>query len=1032
MATTFVDYAGDGNNNKAFSFPSYQESDIKIEVDGVVKTTSTHYNITSYTTTGGGTVVFTAGNIPASGTDIRIYRDTDVDSAKATFAAGSSVKAGDLNNNTTQLLYAIDEQKTQTIQTEDIKDNAITSAKILGNAVNSAHLADGSVGSSELQSDSVGTTQIKDNAVTSAKIAADAVGSAQIADGAVGASEIAADAVRAAQIQDGSVGSSEIAADAVGSAQIATNAVGSSEIADGAVDSAQIAADAVGSAQLADGAVGSAAIAADAVGAAQLADGAVGSAALAADSVGSAQISDGAVGSSEIAADAVGAPQIADGAVGSAALAADSVGAAQIADGAVGSAALAADSVGSAQISDGAVGASEIAADAVRSAQIQDDAVGSSEIAASAVQNNQLANNAVSSDKITADAVGSAQLADGSVGSAALDANSVGTVQLKDNAVTMDEIGCEQTTISDSDTHVPTSGAVVDYVSTQLATVGGFETIATDAAFPNSQPASGIIVSVADAGGLVVNGSGQSTTGRTVGGSTVTINGINSQFNSTTVAAGVAFMVESTGSGHIYNYHKATLKEADLINLSSDIDDFGNRYRVESSAPGSNNDEGDLYFDTTANKMYVYDGSAWGQVTSTGEFKILGVKDNGQAHNGTGPTFNGSNDQFDLFESTSDASIDQASQLIVVLNGVVQKPNDGTWSGSEEGFYLDGADGIKFCDPPPSGSTCFVTKCGSGVSIPTPGDNTVTAAKTDISLVQGDIIYSNGTDSWTRLAKGSAGQVLKMNSGASAPEWGTDNDTQLSTEAVEDIVGGMLDGTETGISVSYDDTDGNIDFVVDDTTKLPLAGGTVTGDVFFDNGTNAGKDMLWDVSGDALILNDDVQLQLGTGSDMRFYHSGSHGYLNVVTGNLEIRTNSNEAAITCTANAGVDLYYDTNQEFATVSGGVKLYGHSESIVTTLTSASSITIDFSLSNHFECTMGHNIAFGNPTTESQGQSGTIVLTQDGTGSRTASWGSQFLWAGGTAPTLSTAAGAVDRIDYFVAGADKIHCVASLAMA
>ena len=40
------------------------------------------------------------------------------------------------------------------------------------------------------------------------------------------------------------------------------------------------------------------------------------------------------------------------------------------------------------------------------------------------------------------------------------------------------------------------------------------------------------------------------------------------------------------------------------------------------------------------------------------------------------------------------------------------------------------------------------------------------------------------------------------------------NNTQLSTENVEDIVGGMLDGTETGISVSYDDTDGNLDFVV--------------------------------------------------------------------------------------------------------------------------------------------------------------------------------------------------------------------------
>ena len=44
-------------------------------------------------------------------------------------------------------------------------------------------------------------------------------------------------------------------------------------------------------------------------------------------------------------------------------------------------------------------------------------------------------------------------------------------------------------------------------------------------------------------------------------------------------------------------------------------------------------------------------------------------------------------------------------------------------------------------------------------------------------------------------------------------------DTQLTTEQVQDIVGGMLSGnTETRIAVSYDDSDGTIDFVVDDMT----------------------------------------------------------------------------------------------------------------------------------------------------------------------------------------------------------------------
>ena len=46
----------------------------------------------------------------------------------------------------------------------------------------------------------------------------------------------------------------------------------------------------------------------------------------------------------------------------------------------------------------------------------------------------------------------------------------------------------KQTTITDDDTKFPTSGAIVDYVAAQIAPIGGLEVIATDAAFPNTQP----------------------------------------------------------------------------------------------------------------------------------------------------------------------------------------------------------------------------------------------------------------------------------------------------------------------------------------------------------------------------------------------------------------------------------------------------------------------------------------------------------------------------------------------------------------
>ncbi len=98
-------------------------------------------------------------------------------------------------------------------------------------------------------------------------------------------------------------------------------------------------------------------------------------------------------------------------------------------------------------------------------------------------------------------------------------------------------------------------------------------------------------------------------------------------------------------------------------------------------------------------------------------------------------------------------------------------------------------------------------------------------------------------------------------------------------------------------------------------------------------------------------------------------------------------------------------------------------------ITALTSAASVTIDMANSNNFSCTMAHNITFANPSNDTAGQCGSIFLTQDGTGSRTASWGSDWDFAGGTAPTLTTTAAAVDRIDYVILDASNIQAVATL---
>ena len=98
-------------------------------------------------------------------------------------------------------------------------------------------------------------------------------------------------------------------------------------------------------------------------------------------------------------------------------------------------------------------------------------------------------------------------------------------------------------------------------------------------------------------------------------------------------------------------------------------------------------------------------------------------------------------------------------------------------------------------------------------------------------------------------------------------------------------------------------------------------------------------------------------------------------------------------------------------------------------VTALTDASSIATNLALSNNFSVTLAGNRTLANPTNTVAGQSGSIFITQDGTGSRTLAFGTNFKFVAGTAPTLSTAASSIDRIDYVVAEATKIHAVASL---
>ena len=94
------------------------------------------------------------------------------------------------------------------------------------------------------------------------------------------------------------------------------------------------------------------------------------------------------------------------------------------------------------------------------------------------------------------------------------------------------------------------------------------------------------------------------------------------------------------------------------------------------------------------------------------------------------------------------------------------------------------------------------------------------------------------------------------------------------------------------------------------------------------------------------------------------------------------------------------------------------------------STGTVVLDLNENANFQITLTGNLTLANPTSLTAGTSGSIFLIQDGTGSRTATFGNSFDFIGGTAPTLTTAASSVDRIDYIVLDSSNIHTVASLA--
>ena len=93
-------------------------------------------------------------------------------------------------------------------------------------------------------------------------------------------------------------------------------------------------------------------------------------------------------------------------------------------------------------------------------------------------------------------------------------------------------------------------------------------------------------------------------------------------------------------------------------------------------------------------------------------------------------------------------------------------------------------------------------------------------------------------------------------------------------------------------------------------------------------------------------------------------------------------------------------------------------GGAEVAVTNASVTGAVTIDASTGSVFDLTLTGNmtgLTISNPPASGLASTITVILRQDATGSRTATFSSTYKWAGASAPTLSTAASSVDIISF-----------------
>ena len=805
-------------------------------------------------------------------------RTRDADSAYTSFASGSTIRATDLNNSSTESNFTAQEARNKALTIEGVLFRGDQPST---NFVTTDHIVAGTIVTNDIANDSVNADKIPDDTINSEHYVDQSIDTQHIANLNVTTAKIDNQAVTTGKIADLNVTRDKLEADAIDSSKLADNAVNSEHYVDGSIDHVHLANDIIDGDNIQD------------------------------DVINSEHIATGALDNEHYAAGSITA---------------DKLNAATV---------ITASEQGTATTNDTSFLTSAAAdarffnissGDTIKDGQTFPD--NDTTIATTAAINDRIID--IVNDVGGFDIVESEQHfpntnPQGQAGSAAVLSIKAASTNLVPSGTTLtisngNLANNANITITGVTSTIPSGfGFIVESTSTlhtytfhrlvpkatEVTTVAGIAGNVTTVAgiSANTTTVAGISSDVTTVAGIASNVTSVANNTSNINSAVSNASNINSAVSNASNINTVAGSISNVNSvaGSITSVNTAA------SNLTA-INKFGDTYQVAASNPSTDGGgnavaAGDLYFNTSANRLKVYDGANW----------VDGVIASGGGAQTTGDTFTGDlklNDNVKLLvgtgsdlevfhHATNGSFINDAgtSTLKLQTGGVTKLEIQSSGIGVTGNITISGT--VDGRDVAADGNSLDNIEAGNIGTDVTNGNIKLAPNGTGVVEVRG----AGGNDGTLQLNCSAQSHGIKLKS---PPHSAAQSYTLTFPSSI--VNNGFL----------KTDSSGNLSFAA------------VNTDLLNDTSPQLGGDL--QSNGNDINFADNDKTVFGTGGDLEIYHSGNGSFIKEAgTGPLQILTNhlhvknaaNNENIFEASENSSVKLYHDNSLKFFTISGGVQ-------------------------------------------------------------------------------------------------------------